>query len=234
MIDQDVPRNGSSTTILHWFRPDLQRSPNNDTLALTMIDNGIPTTEGVAYFPPSPPGGSGPHRYTFLLYAQPPNFTLPSAYAGISPPESTADVVGFNLTAFAAAADLGPALAANYMRALNGTEAETSSAETATGTSGVAPTESPTFVASTTDSEAAASASSAATAEQTSASASASATGEEQESDSSSTTAASATGPQETSSEGAAAPAMIYGASGARDLLLGLGLAAVGAGMVLA
>jgi hypothetical protein len=239
MIDQDVPRNGTSFTILHWFAPNLHRTPDNDTLAVTMIEDNTPSIAGVNYFPPNPPPASGPHRYTWLLYAQPPNFTLPEGYAGLNAgaEPSPAALVGFNLTAFAAAADLGPALAANYMRVLNGTEAETSSAESATGTSGVAPTESPTFTASITDSSAAASAISASTATETgeaSSTTTASTTGETGDAASASTdSTASATGPAETSSEGGAA-SLLYGAGGARELLMGLALAVVGAGAVLA
>lgn len=154
MIDQDVPRNGTTFTLLHWFQPSLHRTDNDSALMVTMIDNNMTTVQGAPYIPPSPPGGSGPHRYNFILYTEPANFTIPEAYASISPPADTSARIGFNLTAFAAAAGLGEPVAANYLRVLNGTEAETSSAATMTGTSGVAPTEQPTMVASTTGSAA--------------------------------------------------------------------------------
>ena len=219
MIDQDVPRNGTTFTLLHWFRPDLHRTTNGTTLQVTMIDDAIPTIQGADYIPPTPPANSGPHRYTFLLYAQPPNFSLPEEFASISPPASTADRIGFNLTAFAAAANLAEPIAANYLRVLNGTEAETSAAETATGAVGVAPTEQPTVVASTTNTEAAASATGAG-ATPTAGSGSASGSGTAQSSS-----------PVETAS-GSGAAGMVT--SSGRELLMGVGLAVVGAGMFMA
>ena len=221
MIDQDVPRNGTTFTLLHWFQPSLHRAENNNTLLLTMIDDNTTSIEGAPYIPPTPPGGSGPHRYNFILYNEPANFTLPEAYASISPPESSAARIGFNLTAFAAAANLSAPVAANYLRVLNGTEAETSSAATMTGTVGVAPTESPTMVASITNSAAASSASAS--------------------SDNSPTDSTTAGEGSATSS--AAAPSQTGGAAGhvghgkdgtMRELLMGLGLAVVGAGMWMA
>jgi phosphatidylethanolamine-binding protein len=223
MIDQDVPRNGTTFTLLHWFQPDLHRTMDNSTLSVIMIDDNTTSIQGAPYIPPTPPGGSGPHRYNFILYAQPPNFTLPSQYASINPPASTADRIGFNLTAFAAAANLQQPIAANYLRVLNGTESETSSAETATGTVGVAPTESPTVIASTTDTEAAASASSAATQTGTAMETTASETG---------SGTAEASSPAETASSGSGAVGAF--GTGGKDLLMGIALAVVGAGMFMA
>lgn len=229
MIDQDVPRNGTTFTLLHWFLPDLYRSMDNSSLAVTMIDDGSPSMEGAEYIPPTPPGGSGPHRYTFLLYEQPDNFTVPEDFANINPPAETADRIGFNLSAFVAAADLGEPVAANYLRVLNGTDAETSSAEAATGTVGVAPTESPTTVASTTDDEAAASATSAEDGVTSTSTAIATATPTDGSATGSET--AESSSPAETSTEGSGAASM-FGSG--RDSLLGLALAVVGAGMFMA
>jgi phosphatidylethanolamine-binding protein len=204
MIDQDVPRNGTTFTLLHWFQTSLHRSMDNASLTHTMVDNGMPTIEGAPYIPPTPPGGSGPHRYNFLLYAQPANFSLPEQYASINPPADTSARIGFNLTAFASAAGLDAPVAANYLRVLNGTEAETSSAETMTGTVGVAPTANPTVTASTTS-------------ESTTDTATQSSTGD-------------VSPPTETSSD---ADTIVLRGS-AKDLWLGLAMAALGAGMFLA
>ncbi|MBE7181663.1 MAG: hypothetical protein INR71_10740, partial [Terriglobus roseus] len=151
-----------------------------------------------------------------LLYEQPDDFAIPEAYdylesPDINTPEGAMVRVGFNLSNFAEAANLGEPIAANYMRVLNGTEAETSSAATITGTVGVAPTEEPTTVA-TTDSEAAASAS-------------ASASAAEGESGSGSGTA-DASSPVETGDETSGAGAVFAGVQG-------LAMAAVGAAVFL-
>lgn len=220
MIDQDVPRNGTTFTLLHWFQPSLQRTATNASLAMSMIENGRPSIEGAPYIPPTPPGGSGPHRYTILLYTEPDNFTLPAQYSSISPPESSSARIGFNLTSFAEAAGLGAPIAANYLRVLNGTEAETSSAATITGTSGVAPTEQPTIVASTTNSAAASSAST---------------SGNNSPSDATTGGEASATGSSSTPSQTASGAGPIgVGKGSFSELVMGLALAVVGAGMWMA
>nr|GAT47806.1 predicted protein [Mycena chlorophos] len=38
-----------------------------------------------AYRPPGPPKGSGLHRYTFVLFREPPNFTLPTGSSELDP-----------------------------------------------------------------------------------------------------------------------------------------------------
>jgi hypothetical protein len=196
MIDQDVHYNGTAYTMLHWFQPGLRRNTNDDTIP------------GASYNPPNPPPNSGAHRYNFILYQQPSNFTVPEAYAAINPPTETIDRVAFNLTAFALAANLGDPISANYLRVINGTEAESSSAEAATGTVGVAPTESPTFIASTTESEAVATAT---------ASGSETASG-----------TAEASSPVETEADSAAAAGSERGRF---EIVLGSVLAVVGAGL---
>jgi hypothetical protein len=205
MIDQDVPRNGTTVTLLHWLQPALQRSASNTTLVVAANS----TVQGAEYRPPTPPGGSGPHRYSFILYDQPSNFSIPSEYTSV-----LSTRVGFNLTAFGAAVGLGQPLAGNYLRVLNGTEAETSSAATMTGTVGVAPTESPTVIASTTGSASSTASNNSPSDATTGGEASAT---------------ESAPAPTETASE---ASALTKGSL--RDLVLGLALAAVGAGMWMA
>jgi hypothetical protein len=68
----------------------------------------------VPYQPPSPPVGDYPHRYTFLLYEQPRNFSIPSSV-------NASSRRGFDLEAFLSNSGLaqGAALAANYMLVAN-------------------------------------------------------------------------------------------------------------------
>jgi hypothetical protein len=118
LIDLDVPRNGSRVTLLHWFQPDVTGVVNGiNSTTLT-----LPTTgPGAPYLQPSPPPGDAPHRYTFFLFEQPIDFTVPAAFASVDPPETSNDRVGFNLNAFIAAANLSAPLAANYMLVQNTT-----------------------------------------------------------------------------------------------------------------
>jgi phosphatidylethanolamine-binding protein len=104
MIDPDVSVFGTKTSFLHWLIPDVDLSTE------TAI---VPATGGnvVSYFQPSPPPSDPPHRYTFLLYAQPSNFTIPSKYSNLK-----LSVFGFDVNAFATAAGLGEPKAATFMR----------------------------------------------------------------------------------------------------------------------
>lgn len=130
LIDIDVPRNGSKVNLLHWFQPNLVGEPS--VLVRDNTTVGASTAVGAAYIPPTPPGGSGPHRYNFLLFAQPAGWSVPSSYLSINPPANSSARVGFNITAFVAASGLGEPIAGNYLQVLNGTAAETSSALTMT------------------------------------------------------------------------------------------------------
>lgn len=106
MIDLDVARNGTRVNLLHWLATDI---------TLTNGSLTIPSTPGAPYLRPNPPAGDSPHRYVFLLYAQPDGFSIPSQYANINPPVNSTARIGFNLTAFAADTSLNSPLAANYI-----------------------------------------------------------------------------------------------------------------------
>merc|ERR1711981_1200914 len=108
MMDSDVPRNGSRVNLLHWLVPDV--TGVTDGLNSTLLD--IPQNIDIPYIPPTPPQGDYPHRYSFLLYAQPDNFSIPSNV-------NAENRVGFNLTSFLSASGLQNGLAANYMLVAN-------------------------------------------------------------------------------------------------------------------
>lgn len=184
LIDQDVQPEGQDEKVefLHWFQPDLAES--DELLAgLLAVQNSsdstneTPSTLPTApYLAPTPPEGSGPHRYTFLLYAQPDDFTIPAAYASffVDVPDLS-NRLPFDIKQFAAESDLGEPLAGNWLRVLNGSPEETSAALTSTvGPSSTASGSANTATATTTS---ASSGSQSGTATSTSSSASASATG---------------------------------------------------------
>lgn len=132
MIDLDVPRNNTRLTLLHWFVPSATLSGQTNNTLLVPATN----SSGASYLQPSPPVGDIPHRYVFLVFARPDNFTVPSQFAAINPPSSTQARIGFNISEFVAAAGLGQPLAANYIRVQNTTATSTatgSSAGTGTG-----------------------------------------------------------------------------------------------------
>ncbi|KAF2813652.1 PEBP-like protein [Mytilinidion resinicola] len=142
LIDHDVPRNGSRVTLLHWFVPNVTVASDGG-LTLDIPVPGVGQTSGAPYLQPSPPAGDNPHTYTFLLFSQAPNFTVPSEFASINPPADSNARIGFNLSSFAKAAGLAALLAANYMQVQN-----------LTGVTGVATTFPPvTATSSPTSSE---------------------------------------------------------------------------------
>jgi phosphatidylethanolamine-binding protein (PEBP) family uncharacterized protein len=104
MIDPDVSLGGRKFTYLHWLVPDVDLSKEKAT---------VPTNGSniVKYFQPSPPAGDPPHRYTFLLYSQPGNFSIPPKYANLQ-----LAVLGFDVNTFATATGLSQPKAANFMQ----------------------------------------------------------------------------------------------------------------------
>jgi phosphatidylethanolamine-binding protein len=104
MIDPDVSIGGRKITYLHWLSPNVDLS-NEKAVVPTSGDNMV------KYFQPSPPAGDPPHRYTFLLYSQPDNFSIPAKFANLQ-----RSVLGFNVNAFATAAGLGQPKAASFMQ----------------------------------------------------------------------------------------------------------------------
>ena len=130
MIDQDVPRNDTKVNLLHWLQPNLVA--RSGALSFVEVVDGGSTAVGAEYIPPTPPGGSGPHAYTFLLFAQPSQWTIPASYSTINPPADTSARIGFDVVDFISQSGLGDPLTANYLRVLNGTGAETTSAASMT------------------------------------------------------------------------------------------------------
>jgi hypothetical protein len=110
MVDLDVPRNGTRVQLLHWLATNVVLGSDNssDTRPLNVPVGQAP------YLQPSPPVGDVPHAYTFIVFPQPANFTVPAQYAGLAQ-----NRVGFNTSQFVRDAGLGQALAANYMRVQN-------------------------------------------------------------------------------------------------------------------
>ena len=135
MIDLDVPINSSAPnatreTLLHWFQPNLISNMvhvNITSPPNVLVSNNDTSIAGAPYIQPGPPAGSGPHRYTLLLFAQPANFAVPSAFASIDPPANTSARIGFNITTFMKDAKLDAPVAGNFFQVLNGTSAQTSS-----------------------------------------------------------------------------------------------------------
>ncbi|KAJ6546682.1 PEBP-like protein [Mycena vulgaris] len=74
MFDPDAPSAAQPTSsqFRHWVITGL--TPNADPTAPALQT----TPAANAYMPPGPFKGSGIHRYTFVLFREPPNFALPA------------------------------------------------------------------------------------------------------------------------------------------------------------
>ncbi|RYN84125.1 hypothetical protein AA0117_g950 [Alternaria alternata] len=119
MVDLDVPRNNSRVQLVHWIATNVTRSVpiSANTTGSPLV---IPSDNPVPYLQPSPPVGDIPHSYTFILMAQPRNFSIPSMYDDLAD-----NRVGFNVSQFAADANLTNGIAATWITVQNLTETPT-------------------------------------------------------------------------------------------------------------
>ncbi|KEF51003.1 uncharacterized protein A1O9_12929 [Exophiala aquamarina CBS 119918] len=138
LIDQDVVPEGQDEKVefLHWFQPNLAESDDLLTGLLAIqnsSDSSSATLPSASYLAPTPPGGSGVHRYTFVLYSQPDDFRVPATYAAFfADVPDLSNRLPFDIEKFAEDSGLGEPVAANWLRVLNGTAEETSIALTST------------------------------------------------------------------------------------------------------
>ncbi|KAJ7445215.1 PEBP-like protein [Mycena galericulata] len=117
-----VPRNDTAGPPAFHVVGDVGRGPFVDPTAAQIRhflggnffnDGGrlVNTTPAISNFlQPTPPAGSDPHRYTFLLFRQ------SSAFATQTLVNSTISIANFNISQFANAADLGNPIAGTFMR----------------------------------------------------------------------------------------------------------------------
>lgn len=113
------------TTRLHYWQGNVTQSANGTFVA---------SSPALApYSGPMPPAGDGLHAYTFYLFAQPADYSVPAeAAAGTFQNISSSSRMNFSVTA--QEADLGMPLAANYIR----TETPAANATATNGTAGAA------------------------------------------------------------------------------------------------
>jgi phosphatidylethanolamine-binding protein len=85
----------------------------------TIVDNKVSfggATTITAYAGPAPPAGSGPHRYTIVVYSQGANFTPPQNLSGLVP-----GVELFDFPGYVKSTNLGPLVAGIYYQVEQGT-----------------------------------------------------------------------------------------------------------------
>ncbi|PWY74901.1 citrate synthase [Aspergillus eucalypticola CBS 122712] len=146
-LDLDVLYNHTTATvILHWYQPDLIPYPNNTNILFP--NPQVPTRKPAPYIAPQPPTNSH-HRYLYLLYTQPPNYTFPECFEHILPPTAEARA-GFDMKLFADAAGLGTPVAGNWFYVRNEVDLPTGSGSGSKG--GVATSTSMSTATTTTTS----------------------------------------------------------------------------------
>ncbi|EAW14391.1 YbhB/YbcL family Raf kinase inhibitor-like protein [Aspergillus clavatus NRRL 1] len=111
-IDLDVIWGTRSTTVLHWYQPDMTVSR-----VCACTDDGIDwlvnaTSPGAEYIAPQPPPLTR-HRYVYLLYEQDPEYVFPECFGHIFPQTMEARA-GFDIRQFVHAAGLRPPVAGNF------------------------------------------------------------------------------------------------------------------------
>lgn len=107
MVDLDVPRNNTRIQLLHWLATNVTLASNNSLVV---------GTDFAPYRQPSPPVGDIPHTYTFIVFAQPANFSVPAQYANISQTRVPWDTAQFARDAGLRASDV---IGANYIQVQN-------------------------------------------------------------------------------------------------------------------
>ena len=107
--------NESNRQILHWLSTSatLQKVPSPCPELNVSTDGGLVVTN---YISPQPPVGSGPHRYTILLFPQPPSFSPP---ANLSSPNVGIDLY-FHLTDYISSSNLGQPIAGMFFEVQQG------------------------------------------------------------------------------------------------------------------
>lgn len=99
MTDPDAPK--SKAEVLHW-------------MAINVKDGNSETGQNHAeYFGSGPPQGTGIHRYIFLIYKQPPNYTPTEGYR----PRNRERRYLWSVRQFAKENNLGDPVAGNFYRA---------------------------------------------------------------------------------------------------------------------
>ncbi|KAI0272567.1 phosphatidylethanolamine-binding protein [Gloeopeniophorella convolvens] len=128
MVDPDAPtpQNRSLAEIRHVLVPSLRISGNSANKA--QLVNSTPAIS--EYLSPGPPPGSGPHRYTLLLFVQPDGF-LDAAAALVN---SSTPITNFNISSFASQTGLGAPIAGNFF--LTGPDTSTNTTTSGNSTSG--------------------------------------------------------------------------------------------------
>ncbi|KLO14881.1 PEBP-like protein [Schizopora paradoxa] len=108
-LDAPTPQNRSLSQIRHFLGADF--TLNQTDGGSLLFTNSTPALS--EYVQPGPPPGSDPHRYVFLLFTQPTNFTTAAASAFVN---ASTPITNFNISVFAAEMGLGNPIGGSFMK----------------------------------------------------------------------------------------------------------------------
>lgn len=118
MVDPDYNATVATNTVLHYLFSGLRSTSNvTRTSNFTYFPLISKSAPAAAYIGPQPTKPL-PHSYTLLLFAQPANFSVPSAFAKFLPLNlsDTLNRVNFPVVDFVNKTALGMPVAANYFK----------------------------------------------------------------------------------------------------------------------
>ncbi|KAH0587804.1 OV-16 antigen [Termitomyces sp. J132] len=127
LVDPDVPSPSGTgrTEFFHFLGANFSMDPSSSNLV-----NSTPAV--LEWFPPTPPPGDPPHRYTLVVYEQPDSFSdvVPTLV------NASTNRLSFNFSSFTVAANLASPIAGNYflVGADNSTAASATPSATPTAT----------------------------------------------------------------------------------------------------
>ncbi|TDL23194.1 PEBP-like protein [Rickenella mellea] len=105
-LDAPTPQTPTSAQIRHFLGGNF--TPLRDRGGLALLSNSTPAVSG--FLQPTPPAGSDPHRYVFLLFQQ------SKAFNGQTFVGPTTSVAKFNISLFAQEVGLGNPLGGTFIR----------------------------------------------------------------------------------------------------------------------
>jgi len=104
-LDAPTPQTPTSAQIRHFLGGDFHPTPGIGSERL------VNTTAAISGFlQPTPPAGSDPHRYVFLLFKEPRGFDKQTFV------NSTTSIANFNISQFAIETGLGSPLGGSFIR----------------------------------------------------------------------------------------------------------------------
>ncbi|KAI5121061.1 hypothetical protein M0805_008577 [Coniferiporia weirii] len=105
-LDPPTPQMPTEAQIRHFLGGNFALG-RPDARGLSLLSNSTPALSD--FLQPTPPAGSDPHRYVFLLFQQPPNFNSQTEV------NATTSVENFNISQFALDVGLGNPLGGSFM-----------------------------------------------------------------------------------------------------------------------